>query len=52
MNSAGVVIDDLYSFILPQLGETQVPNDVHFTKRGYEVLGRRVAEAIVSVLTP
>jgi hypothetical protein len=51
MTSAHVVINDLYSFILPQLGQTQLPHDVHFTERGYEVLGRQVAESIMAVLS-
>lgn len=46
----GAAIDDLYSFILPKLGETQNPNDVHFSEAGYRLLGAQVARSIGEVL--
>jgi hypothetical protein len=35
----GVVVDDLYAFIEPHQGEVQPPKDVHFTGKGYDMLG-------------
>lgn len=43
----GIPINDLYSSIAPHLAECQNPNDCHFNSRGYDLLGGRVAEAIV-----
>ena len=50
MAEHGIVIDDLFSFITPHLGDVQPPNDVHFTGRGYDLLGNQVAESIQAVL--
>ncbi|HWL08376.1 MAG TPA: SGNH/GDSL hydrolase family protein [Planctomicrobium sp.] len=47
----GIKVNDLYSLILPQLKETQNPQDVHFNGQGYELLGQQVAETIRNVLT-
>jgi len=46
MKKHGIVIDDLFTAITPQLGTLQNPNDVHFTAQGYEFLGQQVATAI------
>jgi lysophospholipase L1-like esterase len=46
----GVAIDDLFGFITPHLAEVQPPNDVHFTGKGYDLLGRQVAESILTAL--
>lgn len=45
-----VAIDDLFSFITPHLAEVQPPNDVHFTGKGYDLLGQQVAESILAAL--
>jgi len=50
MADHGIVIDDLFGFITPYLAEVQPPNDVHFTGKGYDLLGRQVAESILTAL--
>lgn len=50
MADRGVAIDDLFGFITPHLAEVQPPNDVHFTGKGYDLLGRQVAESILTAL--
>lgn len=45
-----VAIDDLYTFISPRLAELQLPNNVHFSDKGYEVLAEEVAEHIQAAL--
>ena len=46
----GVAIDDLFTFIMPRIGEVQPPGDVHFTAAGYDLLGGEVARSILAVL--
>ncbi len=46
MSELGVEVNDLYAFILPQLGELQRPVNVHFTPDGSEALAGEVAAAI------
>ncbi len=46
MEQHGVAVDDLFSFITPHLAEVQPPHDVHFTGKGYDLLGGKVAESI------
>lgn len=48
MTENGVPITDLYAVILPVQNDVQRPNDVHFTPKGYELLG----EAVTASLTP
>lgn len=50
MREHSVAIDDLYEFALPQLKIIQVPENVHFSPEGYEVLARQVAESIRQAL--
>jgi hypothetical protein len=50
MQRHGVVVDDLYAFIEPHLAEVQPPKDVHFTAKGYDMLGGQVAEVILGTL--
>lgn len=50
MQQHGVAVDDLYTFIAPHLAEVQPPLDVHFTAQGYDMLGGRVAAAILEAL--
>ncbi|MPY90235.1 MAG: SGNH/GDSL hydrolase family protein [Luteitalea sp.] len=47
MKQFGVMIDDLYSFALPRLTETQRPHNVHFTDEGSKGLAKQVAEKIL-----
>ena len=50
MQKHGVAVDDLFAFITPHLATAQNPNDVHFTAKGYELLGGQVAESIEASL--
>lgn len=50
MQKNNVAINDLYKFTLPILDKIQRPNDVHFTKNGYKLLGRQVAKSIRKAL--
>jgi len=46
MKKNGIAIDDLYTFIKPDLGKYQNPKDVHFTGPGYDHLAEQVARSI------
>ncbi|HPC49663.1 MAG TPA: hypothetical protein PL016_05985, partial [Kiritimatiellia bacterium] len=50
MTRHGVAINDLFTFITPHLSKVQNPKDVHFKGEGYDLLGKRVAEAITAAL--
>lgn len=50
MKKHGIVIDDLYSFLAPQLAGIANPQDVHFNAKGYELMGQQVARSIEAVL--
>lgn len=50
MERNGVKIDDLFTFITPHLSEVQNPKDVHFNGKGYDLLGKQVAEYIEGAL--
>ncbi|MEA2062801.1 MAG: SGNH/GDSL hydrolase family protein [Gemmatimonadota bacterium] len=50
MEENGVLINDLYSVAFPRLSELQLPQNVHFTRHGYKVLGEAVASFIEHVL--
>jgi lysophospholipase L1-like esterase len=50
MDEEGVAIDDLYSLVMPRLAELQLPANVHYSKPGYEVLGKQVAASILKSL--
>ncbi len=50
MDENGIAITDLYGFALPRLAEIQQKEDVHFTEKGYELLGGQVAQGILDVL--
>ena len=43
-------VNDLFTFITPQLSKVQNPMDVHFKGEGYDMLGRQVALEIEKVL--
>ena len=46
MEENGIPTDDLYGFALPQLSKIQRPENVHYTKEGYEALAGKVAASI------
>ena len=46
MDEAGVEIDDLYAFVLPQMAELQIPVNVHFHESGSAVMATKVAAEI------
>ena len=50
MKANGVVINDLYSLVLPRMADLQRPDNVHFTDAGYRVLGDVVAKKIMDSL--
>ena len=50
MKEQGIPIDDLFVHVSPHLAQVQNPKDVHFNAEGYQLLGRRVAAAIVEAL--
>jgi len=50
MDENGILINDLYSFALPQLDKIQKPRDVHFHGKGSAVLAKEVARQIMEAL--
>ena len=50
MKKHGIPTDDLFAAMTPRLAEFQPPLDVHFTGAGYDFLGAKVGESILSVL--
>jgi lysophospholipase L1-like esterase len=46
MKTEGIAIDDLYSFVLPQVKEWQTPDQCHFNALGNKHLGKQVSESI------
>jgi hypothetical protein len=50
MKKNKIVVDDLFSFALPQLSEIQLATNLHYKKAGYEVLGTHVATTISKYL--
>jgi lysophospholipase L1-like esterase len=50
MKKHGVLTDDLFSAVSPKLGEFQNPDDVHFNGKGYDFLGKQVADSILNAL--
>lgn len=50
LEAKGVLIDDLYTLIFPNLGKYQNLKDVHFNKEGSAILAKAVAQSIESQL--
>jgi acyl-CoA thioesterase-1 len=46
----GIVVNDLYAYALPRLGEIQRPRDVHFTAEGSRLLAEQVAKSVRAAL--
>ncbi len=51
MKRGGVQVNDLHTFIQPRLAELQLPQNVHFTGKGCEVLAERIVEVITTELS-
>ncbi len=52
MEENGVAIDDLNTAIAPRMKDFQLPNDVHFSAAGSDLLAKHVAASIESTLKP
>ncbi len=50
MQKHGIPTDDLFGAMTPRLKEFQPPLDVHYTGAGYDFLGAKVGESILSRL--
>lgn len=46
MKKNKIMINDLYSFVLPRMEELQIEQNVHFTEKGSQILGKIVANEI------
>jgi lysophospholipase L1-like esterase len=51
MKKQGIEVDDLYGFVLPQVKEIQIPDNVHYTPNGYELLGKHITAVISKYLS-
>jgi len=51
MDENGIAVNDLYSFASPKLAEIQQTENVHFTVKGYAILGDQVARHILQALS-
>ena len=51
MRENDIAINDLYSYVLPRMEKLQRPKNVHFTEKGYQVIGNEVAEIITKHIT-
>ena len=50
MKKHGIPINDLHSFMLPQMKKLQRPVNVHFTEEGSKALAEQVAHSIIQTL--
>lgn len=50
MNKNGIVINDLYAYMLPRMKTLQLPKNVHFKPEGYKALAGKVSERIQEVI--
>ncbi|GAB1452270.1 SGNH/GDSL hydrolase family protein [Draconibacterium sp.] len=46
MNRNGIIINNLYAFMLPRMTDLQLPWNVHFKPEGYKALAGKVVERI------
>jgi lysophospholipase L1-like esterase len=49
MDSEGVPIDDLYSLMRPIQDQYHIPNDIHFTNAGYDVMSAQIVASIMAI---
>ncbi len=50
MRENKIVINDLYSYVLPRIEKLQRPKNVHFMENGSKALGEKVAQSILENL--
>lgn len=50
MQKHSIAVDDLYTWIKPDLAQYQNPKDVHFSNAGYDRLAEQVASSIAKVV--
>ena len=50
MNKNGILINNLYAFVVPRMDEIQKPHNVHFTNVGSMALAEKVSDRIKEVL--
>ena len=50
MKKNDIVINDLYSYVLPRMEKLQRPKNVHFMENGSKALGEKVAQSILENL--
>jgi acyl-CoA thioesterase-1 len=46
MKSNEIAVNDLYTFVKPRMKDLMIPNNVHFTKTGSEIVAREVVRQI------
>ena len=46
----GVLVNDLYTHLLPQMEKLGLTDNVHFTGEGYRFLGEHVTAAITKAM--
>ncbi len=51
MKENGVMIDDLYAYMLPHLKEYGIRSDVHFNKDGQAFMAKKVADSLLKALS-
>jgi len=51
MKENGVMIDDLYSYMLPHQAEYQTPGNVHFHDEGSQFLAKKVSDCLLKALS-
>ena len=50
MNNNQIIVNDLYSLVLPKISELQINNNVHFKESGSEFLADLVVKSIMESL--
>jgi acyl-CoA thioesterase-1 len=52
MKKHGVRIDDLHAVVQPDIERLRLPENVHYTSKGYDALAKSVTQSIEAVLKP
>ena len=50
INNNQIIVNDLYSLVLPKIIELQIPNNVHFKENGSKFLADLVVKSIMESL--